>query len=327
MHPTPHASGAVLLGLLGCGRVAERFHVPAMARLRNARLTPAYDPSPERARLVARLAPGCRAFDSAEALLEARVVDAVVIASRPDSRGTLAVKALGAGLPVLIEPPMAASMEEAAWIREAEQVVRLPVMVGFNRRYWEPVERVRRALATADEATVSVESLLVSEADADSLEALAIHLDLIHHLLELDLTSVSASRDGPMIDARLAFPGESIAACRAGPGYRAEEVIRIRAGSRRYEIRAGSDRVWPPTGLRRSVLDLMDSSRRRARGNGDGLATSYERQLAAFLASMQSRVASGPGTAAGLAAMLALEAVRRSLEEGGAMLRVPAPPA
>jgi myo-inositol 2-dehydrogenase/D-chiro-inositol 1-dehydrogenase len=323
MHPTPHASGAVLLGLLGCGRVAERFHAPAVARFRYARLTGAFDPSPDRARLVARLAPGCRAFDSADALLEARIVDAVVIASPPDNHGTLAVKALGAGLPVLIEPPLAATMEEAAWIREAEQVVRLPVTLGFNRRYWEPVERVRRALAAAAEPTVSVESVLATEAEADPLDALATHLDLMRYLLDLDLTTVSARRDGATIDARLAFPGESVAACRAGPGDQVEEVIGIRAGSRRYEIRAGSERVWPPAGLGRSVLDLMDSARRRALGNKEGLAISYDRQLAAFVGSVQSRVASGPGTADGLAAMLALEAIRRSLEAGGATVPVP----
>lgn len=327
-------SGAVLLGLLGCGRVAERFHVPAIARLTNARLTAAYDPLPERSRLIARSAPGCRAFDSAEALLEARVVDAVLIASQPETHGTLAVQALGAGLPVLIEPPAAVSPEEAEWIREAERIVRLPVMVGFNRRYWEPVERVRRALAGAEEQEpkLSVETVLLTGADAgDPLEALAIHLDLVRHLLDREIATVSARQGSPReIKARVTLYGEGLAVCRVGQADQPQEEIRVRAGNRSYEIRAGSERIWPAAGTGRRALDLLDSAPRRALGSPDGLVRSYERQLEAFLPRVESRGAGprpGPGTTDGLAALLAIDTVRRSLDEGGAELPVPPTPA
>src|SRR6478735_8084694 len=108
---TVRAEGrAVLLGFLGCERSAERFHLPAIARLTNARLTAAYDARPEQRQRIARMAPGCRNFDTPEALLAARVVDAVIVASPQDSQASLAVMALGAGVPVLIEPPLAASL-------------------------------------------------------------------------------------------------------------------------------------------------------------------------------------------------------------------------
>src|SRR4029077_3156271 len=140
---------------------------------------------------------------------EPRVVDAVVIAAPADARGTLAVRPLGAGLPVLLDPPLASSPEEAEWIREAEGIVHLPVMVAFNRRWWAPAERVRRALGRAAEFEVTIESVLVSDPrDADPCQALTPRLDLARHLLEREIATVSARRETPEeVEARVTFQG------------------------------------------------------------------------------------------------------------------------
>jgi predicted dehydrogenase len=321
-------SGTLLVGLLGCGRSAEQFHVPAIARLPNARLTAAWDDRPERRQLIARLAPGCRSFDSVEGLLEARVVDAVLIASPAETHGTLAVKALGAGLPVLIEPPLAVSLEEAEWIREAERIVRLPLMVGFNRRWWDPAERVRRVLAGSLEGDLAVEGAIVIDvADADPFVPLTVHLDLIRHIVDREIAVISGRRDSPgEIRAEIGFHGGGTAVCRARAGERAEERITLRAGVRSYEIRSGSERFWPAAGAGRRALDLADSAPRRVLGGRDGLSRSYEGQLGAFIRGVHSRTRVSPGTTDGMAALLAIEALRRSLEEGSVEVAVPATP-
>jgi predicted dehydrogenase len=296
--------------------------------LTNARLTAAFDELPDRSRLIARQAPGCRPFDSADALLDARVADAVLVAGPLETRASLAVKALGSGLPVLIEPPMAASLSEAEWIREAERVVRLPVMVGFNRRWWAPAARVRRALAGALEETLTVDSAIVIDArDPDPFVALGAHLDLIRHMVDREIAAVSGRREAPgEIQAQVGFHGGGVAICRAGPGERPEERITIRAGNRSYEVRSGSERFWPATGPVRRVLDLADSAPRRVLGSTDTLARSYQAQLDAFLHRVQSRAGVVPGTTDGTAALLAIDSLRRSLEEGGAEMGVPATP-
>lgn len=321
-------SGAVLLGLLGCGPTAERYYVPAIARLTNARLTAAYDELPERSRRLARSAPGCRAFDSAEALLQARVADAVLIASPLQSHASLAVMALGAGLPVLVDPPLAGSLEEADWIREAERAVRLSVMVGFNRRWWEPVERLRRALAGGEGGAPAVDSTIVIEMrDPDPFVALAAHLDLVRHVVDREVASVSGRREAPgEIEAQFEFHGGGAALCHARPGDRLDERITVRASHRTYEIRRGSERCWPATGPARRALDLADAASRRMRGSRDSLARSYEAQLGAFVRGVQSRALGTPGTTDGTAALLAIDALRRSLEAGGVEVAVPATP-
>ena len=165
---SPPVNAAVLFGILGCGRAAERLHLPALARIAGARLTAAYDPGPERRDLIARAAPGCRAFESVEALLAARVVDAVIVASPKETHAELTIKALQAGVPALVDAPLASSLDEAAWMRAEEREAKVPTMVGFNRRWWEAAEALRHHLAaSAEDAAASAETVLVS----DGLEA------------------------------------------------------------------------------------------------------------------------------------------------------------
>jgi len=308
--------------------MAQRHYVPAIGRLPNARLTAAYDPLPEPRQIVARSAPGCRAFDSVAALLAARVIDAAVIGGPPESRASLAVSALGAGLPVLVQPPMAASLEEADWIAEAERAVRLPVMVGFHRWWWEPAERLRRVLASLPEGELLVESTVAIDAGhADPFVALAAHLDLVRHLVDREIATVSGRRDAPgEIQAQLTFHGGGLARCLARPASSPDERITVRSGARSYVVRSGSGRIWPPGGPVRRVMDLVDSGLGRVVGRRDAVSRSYEGLLRAFVQAAQTRTFAGPGSAVGIAALLGITALRRSLEAGGTEMIVPATP-
>jgi myo-inositol 2-dehydrogenase/D-chiro-inositol 1-dehydrogenase len=330
-------SGSVLIGILGCGRAAERLHIPALARLPDARLTAAYDPLPERRDLVARAAPGCRAFASAETLLAAKVVDAVIVASPPETHAELAILSLQAGIPVLVEKPLAPSLEEASWVRAEERAARVPVMVGFNRRWWDPAEALRRTLALADEdAAASVETTIVSDLDGwgavtgplDPLDDLAIHhFDLLRYLLDREIATVRAHRDDAReITLEMTFLGGGSARCRAGFGGRSEERLSIDTHGHGYTIRAGSERHWPAGGPIRGAVDLADTVRRRLLGRRGGLTRSYERQMVAFVAAVRGNAPASPGTTDGIAALQATEAARRSLELGGAEIEVPPTP-
>jgi predicted dehydrogenase len=332
-------SGAILLGILGCGRAAERLHLPALAQVRDARLTAAYDPLPERRDLIARAAPGCRTFGSAEELLAARGVDAVIVSSPPETHAVLAELALRAGMPVLVEKPLAVSLLEASRLADVERMSGIPVMVGFNRRWWEPAQALHLALAQRGDGTASVETTIVSDlaawgalnAPTDPLEDVAIHhLNLLPYLLDRDLATVRARRLGPQaIELLLAFHGGSSARCLAGFGPRSAESIVVGIGRHRYAIHAGSGRIRPAEGLARRSIDFADAVRRRLlRGRGS-LTRSYERQLRAFLDCVRAgrgALQPSPGTTDGIAAILAVEAARASLERHGAEIPVPTVP-
>jgi predicted dehydrogenase len=330
-------SGAVLIGILGCGRAAERLHLPALARLPDARLTAAYDPLADRRDLLARAAPGCRAFASPEALLAARVVDAIIVASPPETHAELAILSLQAGLPVLVEKPLAPTLEEATWVRAEERAARVPVMVGFNRRWWDPAKALRRTLALAeDDAEVSVETTIMSDLDGwgavagplDPLDDLAVHhFDLLRYLLDREISTVRARRDAAReISLELTFHGGGSARCRAGFGGRSEERVEIGSNGHGYTIRAGSERHSPANGPVRGALDLTDSVRRRVLRRRGSLTRSYERQMVAFVAAVRGSAPASPGTTDGIAALQATEAARLSLEHGGAEMKVPPTP-
>jgi len=334
-------SATVLLGLLGCGPRAERVHLPAIRALAGVRLTAVYDPSPERRDSIARMAPGCRPVPSPEALFETRAVDAVIVAAPLAKRASLAVQSLGAGVPVLIDPPMAASTDEGLWIREAERIARLPVMVGYNRRRWRPVEVVRRALASnpaEGDPAPTIESTILRRSEpgagagSDGLDAalladLDLHLDLVRHLMAREIAAVSARRDPlEQVQVEATFHGGGTASCRAGRAERAQERVLIRAGSRAFELRAGSDRARPSGGTARAAIDMADATGRKLTSAQDSLARSYERQLEAFVDAVGARAKIAPGTTDGLAALLAADAVRRSLAEGSVEREVPLVP-
>lgn len=329
-------SGAVLVGIMGCGRAAERLHVPAILRMRDARLTACCDPLPERRQLISRAAPGCRAFVSPEEMLAARGVDAVIVASSPETHAALAAIALRAGLPVLVEKPLAATPAEAVALLELERSTRQPVMVGFNRRWWEPAQALRRAVARLGDGPVTAETLIVSDLSgwdalgpvADPLEDLAVHhLHLLPYLLDRVIATVSAQRPAPgEVELALTFHGGSAARCVAAFGPKSAELLKVESGGRHFLIKTSSGRTRPADGPVRDALDLAGAVSRRILGRRGGLTRSYERQLRAFLDCVQADrggLAVSPGTADGIAALLAVQAARDSLAQLGAEICVP----
>ena len=330
-------SAAVLIGILGCGRAAERLHLPSLARIRDARLTAAYDPGPERRDLIARAAPGCRPFDSAEALLSARVVDAVIVASPPETHADLTVRALQAGVPALVDAPLTPTLDEAAWLRGEERAASVAAMVGFNRRWWPPATALRAHLTGgADKSGASADTLLISDrhrgGDSGSVDALhdlvVHHLDLLRYLMDREFGTMRAQRDAAgLLTLEMTFQGGGSAVCRAGFGEQAEESVTVTTGGRRYVLRTGSDRHSPADGAARRALDALDATRRKLQRRRDSLAGSYERQLRGFLALVRGEARPTPGTVDGIAAVQAVEAARLSLEHGGTDIEVPPTPA
>ena len=116
------------VGLVGCGRIAERGYVPAFARAHGVQLTAVVDVALERCRAVA---PGVAAFADVGELVASGDVDAVVVATPVGAHVEVAVEAARAGLATLVEKPPARSASEAVQLLELEPAP----FVAFNRRF------------------------------------------------------------------------------------------------------------------------------------------------------------------------------------------------
>lgn len=97
------------VGVFGAGSMG-RNHVRLLSSLPGAELVGVYDPRPEAAEAAAR-EPGARVFPSLEEL--AGEIEAAVVAAPTVAHAEMGCALLDRGLHVLIEKPLAASLEEA----------------------------------------------------------------------------------------------------------------------------------------------------------------------------------------------------------------------
>lgn len=133
-------------GVLGCGRVFERFHLPAIARVPAISLLAACDTN--RSRLAwaeQRSSPPVLCTTPAE-LLGCTGLEAVLILTPPSSHAPNVLQALEAGLHVLVEKPMALEPDDARQMVQAARRAQRHLQVGFSRRFREPYRKLRERL-------------------------------------------------------------------------------------------------------------------------------------------------------------------------------------
>lgn len=131
------------VGLIGAGQVAER-HAAAFGACPEASVTAVADPDRGRGE---RLAAGCDArwFASADELLSSGV-DAVVVCVPHDLHSSVAVAAAEHGAHILLEKPIANTLDEADAILAAVERAGVRLMVGFVHRFRTEVLEARRLL-------------------------------------------------------------------------------------------------------------------------------------------------------------------------------------
>jgi predicted dehydrogenase len=246
------------VGLVGCGRIAERGYVPALARAEGLELTAVADPVPER---CGRVAPGAPSFRNAEELLAAEAADVVVLATPAASHLQDARLAAAAGIPVLVEKPPAPTAEEAAELAALDP----QPWIGFNRRFEPEVASLRDVARSSERLELSFElrtrrgSWRAYEVDDDLLLNLGPHLvDLALWISGEEAEPVAArlDRDGAAIELRLGERGSARIVCGDGP-YR--ERLEVRAGQAQVRYARGGLRDAARTLLFRAESPLVPS--------------------------------------------------------------------
>ncbi len=124
----------VRVGIIGCGRISERRHVPEYASHRNAEIIGYFDFRKEKAAALSREYGG-RAFDSVEELLADPAIDAVSVCVANNAHADIAIKALNAGKHVLVEKPMAMTVADCEAMLEAAEKNDRFLMVAQNQRF------------------------------------------------------------------------------------------------------------------------------------------------------------------------------------------------
>ena len=130
-------------GILGCGDVTEVKSGPALQQAGRSTVTGCMRRDEAKAKDYAERHGIARWHGDAGALIADETVDAVYIATPPDSHAALAVQALRAGKPVLVEKPMALDTAECDAMADAAAQAGRPLIVAYYRRALPRFEALR----------------------------------------------------------------------------------------------------------------------------------------------------------------------------------------
>ena len=135
------------VGLIGYGVAGAVFHAPLIAALPGLELASVVTANEERAAAARAGHPGVRVLADAEELLaDPASHDLVVVAAPNRVHVELALAALGAGLHVVVDKPLAASLAGGERLAAAAAVSGLVAAVFHNRRYDGDFLTLRRLL-------------------------------------------------------------------------------------------------------------------------------------------------------------------------------------
>lgn len=139
------------VALIGYGVGGAVFHAPLIAATPGLELAAVVTRDPDRADAVHARYPGCEVVDDAERLWQDDgAFDLVVVAAPNDAHVPLALAAIRAGLPVVVDKPLAITPADGERLIAAAQEAGVPLTVFHNRRFDGDLLTVQRLLAAGD---------------------------------------------------------------------------------------------------------------------------------------------------------------------------------
>jgi predicted dehydrogenase len=122
------SSTLIRVGLVGAGAIAQ-FHVRALKNLSGVKLVAVCDPDYHKA-IALQQSAAIQAFDSIDGMCKAVALDAVHVLVPPDAHAATSVECLNRGWHVLVEKPLATTVEECLEIEAV--AARAGRFVGVN---------------------------------------------------------------------------------------------------------------------------------------------------------------------------------------------------
>jgi predicted dehydrogenase len=321
------------VGVIGCGRVFERFHLPALAREPGVRVIAVSDADPARLAWARSRLPECLGVASADDLLAAHP-DGVLLLTPPPTHAPLACAALASGIAVLVEKPMALSADEAAAMVRAARTAPARLQVGFTRRFREPYRLLRQGLESSGAPGWASFELAFPTAPwgardgflgDDSrgggvLDDVFSHqADLLRSVLGCELRRVRvAAYHAGRAEVDVELDRGLIARCVAAHGSYTE-LLQVgvadgsaltASGSAFRRRRSGGGRFSA------RLADRMALARDKLLRRAGATAESFARQLRDFVQAARGAPATGATGEDGYAAVAAVAACRRSTESG-----------
>ena len=133
--------------IIGFGFIAEKGHLPAYLSRRDVSIVAIADVCAARRELARKLLPSARIYEDAQSLLlTERQLQFIDIATPPKDHASIACAALGRGLHVLCEKPLAASLHDAEMVIDQAQRARRTFFPVHNYKFAPSMRAVREII-------------------------------------------------------------------------------------------------------------------------------------------------------------------------------------
>jgi predicted dehydrogenase len=136
----------IKVGVIGLGTAALTGHLPALAASSRFELVGLLDTRKDQVEAASARFPAAKPRLDSEAFFALPELEAVIVATPPDSHAALAAEALRAGKHVLVEKPLARTVEESRSLVDLAGAGGLTLCVGHEKRFHASLERVRELL-------------------------------------------------------------------------------------------------------------------------------------------------------------------------------------
>ena len=329
----------IRFGLLGCGRIG-RMHAHNLISHPEAELLSLFDVySPSAAQIAAEIS--VTVAPTAEAIITDKQIDAVLIASSTDTHADLIESAARAGKAIFCEKPIALDIARVVACRKAITGCKVPIQMGFNRRF-DPGHRAARnalqkgeigdlqqMIITSRDPTMPPRAYL--ESAGGLFRDMTIHdFDLARYMLDdepVEVYAMAESLIAPEIGHELKDFDSAMIIMRTADGKMCH-INNARATAYGYDQRVelfGSAGMLisqnrKPHELQRYTAAGVESAAPYLEFFVERYAESFRIELDAFIQAVKNDKSCAVGFDDGYQALLLAEAAYRSLQSGERVL-------
>lgn len=323
-------------GLIGTGRIGVA-HAANIAASPHAELVRVVDPYVDSARGVAARFGG-EALASADELLRAGDIDAVLVASPTPTHADLIEACVDAGLPVLCEKPIDLEISRVDRLRAKVASSSVPVALGFNQRFDPAIAEVKARVVAGEIGTLEHLAIISRDPGPPPANYIAtsggIFRDMTIHDFDMvrfflgDIVEVFAT-GSCLFDAGARDHGDfdTVAVTLRSASGAIATLANSRHSAVGYDQRlevfgaAGLLQVCNPLA---GLVSASTSTSTEARSPYvssflDRYAASYAHELEEFIRLVRGEVSTSPSYEDGRAALLLADAARRAAAEGVAI--------
>ncbi len=189
--------GKLRVGIIGVGAMGSH-HARVYGELPDAELVAVADSDEARRSEIQRAQP-VRAYADYERMLDEEELDAVTVAVPTRLHLEVGMACIERGVPLLIEKPLAAEVEQGLRLRDAAEAGQVPLLAGHIERFNPAVVELARRLEQGEAGRLlqvqaqRVGPFFPRERDVGVVHDLATHdIDVLRHLVGSDVANVQA---------------------------------------------------------------------------------------------------------------------------------------